>query len=178
MKVLIINCLVFMLLAGNLNAQVRDSIRWVDWEKANEYQEKEAKKMMVYVYTDWCSWCKKLENTTLREANLAKYINSHFYTVFFDAEQEGDLEYQGKTYHFSKTGKRGHHELAAALLSNRMSYPTIVFLDEEGRVIQSIVGFKTAEQLEKIVTYFATNQYMKMPWSMYDQSYQPVLIKD
>ncbi len=36
-----------------------------------------------------------------------------------------------------------------------MSFPSVVFMDEQGEVIQSIVGYKSPEEFERILTYFA-----------------------
>ncbi len=103
-------------------------------------------------------------------------MNEKFYPVKFNAETKEDIVYKGKTYHFVKDGKRGHHELAATLLQGRMSYPTLVFIDEEGELIQSIVGFKTAEEFEMILAYFYGDYYMKKPWSAFKRDYQSRLI--
>lgn len=139
---------------------------------------KEKKKLLLNVYTDWCGWCKRMEKGTFEEPNIARYINENFYPVKFDAEQKEDLEYKGKTYKYVKNGQRGYHELAAELLKGRLSFPTVVFLDEGMEVIQSIVGYKTPGQFERIATYFAQNHYKKTPWSIYQSSYKPLLISE
>ena len=35
----------------------------------------------------------------------------------------------GNTFKFIPQGNRGYHELAAALLNGKMSYPTVVFME-------------------------------------------------
>ena len=154
------------------------ALTWLSWEEAMALHEKEPKKIILNVYTEWCAWCARMDKTTFEDPHLAKYINDNFYTVKLDAEFKEELMYKGQAYNYIKRGKKGYHMLAAKLLSGRMSYPTTVFMDNDLQVIQSIVGYKTPAEFEKIVTYFAEGHYQNTPWSVYQDSYKPVLIKD
>ena len=155
-----------------------EAVKWLSWEQAVALSQKEKKKILLNVYTDWCGWCKRMDKATFQEPNLARYINDNFYPVKFDAEQRAEMEYKGKVYKYVKNGQRGYHELAAELLKGRLSFPTVVFLDEDMDVIQSIVGYKTPQQFERIATYFAGEHYKKTPWSTYQATYRPVLVSD
>jgi thioredoxin-related protein len=154
------------------------TVKWLTWEEAMAKSADEPRKIFINVYTEWCGWCKRLDHTTLADTAIASYINEHFYPVKLDAEYQEELIYKGKTYSYVKSGKKGYHQLAAELLKGRMSYPSMIFLDEEQQVIQSIVGFKSPAQFERIATYFAKNHYMETPWSIYKQTYEPLLIKE
>ncbi|MCB0595154.1 MAG: DUF255 domain-containing protein [Lewinellaceae bacterium] len=155
-----------------------EGVKWLSWEEAMALSQTEKKKILLNVYTDWCGWCKRMDKATFEEPNIARYINDNFYPVKFDAEQRNELEYKGKTYKYVKNGQRGYHELAAELLKGRLSFPTVVFLDEHANVIQSIVGYKSPQQFERIATYFAGGHYKKTPWSTYQATYRPVLVSD
>lgn len=150
-------------------------INWMSWEEAMERVEQEPRKIMLDVYTDWCNWCKRMDTTTFDQPDIATYINDNFYAVKFDAEQRRELTYLGKTYKYVRKGTRGYHELAARLLRGRLSYPSVVFLDENQELIQSIVGFKTPGQFEAISTYFGDDQYKEVPWSTYKERYRHYL---
>ncbi len=50
-----------------------------------------------------------------------------------------------------------------------MSYPTIVILDEQGKVIQAISGYRRATEFEKIIGYFATNSYKTTNWTDFEK---------
>ncbi|NBC07353.1 MAG: DUF255 domain-containing protein [Bacteroidetes bacterium] len=154
------------------------TIDWVSWEDALVLSETEPQKLLLYIHTSWCSWCKRMDANTFNQPEVADYVNASFYPVKFDAEQQQQLEYKGKVYEFVKNSKHGYHELAAELLKGRMSYPSVVFMDEEMEVIQSIIGFKTRDEFMKILAYFGENHYMKTPWSTFKKEYQPQLIKD
>lgn len=146
-------------------------VDWMSWEQAIEKTKTNKKKILLDVYTKWCTWCKRMDEQTFSKPQMAAYINANFYPVKLDAQYEEDITYRNKVYRYVKKGSRGYHELAAEILGGRLSYPTIVFLDEEQEVIQAIVGYKTAEQFEMIASYFATDSYMKTPWSTYQKHY-------
>lgn len=89
------------------------------------------------------------------------YMKENYYLVKLDAEQKEEIEFKGNTFKFIARGRRGYHELAAALLQGRLSYPTTVFLDEEFRVITPVPGFRQAPEFMKIARFVAEEEYKK-----------------
>ncbi len=146
-------------------------VNWMTLEQALEKSKTEKRKIFVDVYTDWCGWCKRMDSTTFVNPAVAKYLNERFYPVKFNAEQQQDITLNGKTYKFKKSGQRGHHELAAEWLNNRLSFPTIVFLDENQQLIQPIPGFQDATKTEAIMNYFGGDNHKKTPWESYEKSF-------
>jgi thioredoxin-related protein len=61
-------------------------------------------------------------------------------------------------------GRRGVHEVAKELLQGKMSYPTIVFLDEHMNMIQPLPGYREAADMQPILEYLAENAYKNTPW--------------
>jgi thioredoxin-related protein len=150
----------------------QNKIKWLTWQEAIEKSKKEKKKIFIDVYTDWCGWCKKLDKTTFAEENIAKYINTNYYPVKFNAEYESAIVLKGVEYKFVNTnGNRGYHELAAQLLQGMMSYPTLVFMDEDFNLIQAIPGFQDTQTFEMIATYFGSNSHRTTPWNKYMQNF-------
>lgn len=166
--------LVFFIVLGAFaqNIQAQNIIKWMSWEEAIAKNEKNPKKIFVDVYTDWCGWCKKMDKATFQQDDIARYMNEHYYSVKFDAEQKEDIYFKEKTYKYVSQGKRGYHELAAAMLRGKLSYPTVIFLDEEMNMIQPIPGFQNPTNFELIMTFFAEDHFKNTPWKKYTQSYQ------
>jgi thioredoxin-related protein len=143
--------------AFHVNAQ--EEIKWYSLKEAIEMNSKEPRKFMVDVYTDWCGWCKRMDATTFSDEEIAKYVNAHFYAVKFNAEMKDSITLGERTYYFIDNGRRGYHEVAAILTRGRLSYPTIVYLDEELRHISVEPGYKTAGQLSQKLIYFKEEKY-------------------
>lgn len=159
----------------NFDNSVTDSpIEWVTWEELQIKMQDEPRKVVVDVYTEWCSWCKKMDAATFQQEHIANYLNENYYAVKFDAEYKEDIVFKEKTYQFVNSGRRGYHQLAAEITNGRLSFPTLVFLDEELNVIQPIPGYKDPMVFEQIVTYFANDMHKRKPWSAYQRDYQPM----
>ncbi len=134
------------------NASAAD-IKWMSWEEAVAANKANPKKIVVDVYTDWCGWCKRMDATTFKDPKVAAYIADHFYAVKFDAEQQQDITYDGHTFSFQRSGKRGVHALAASLLDNRLSYPSVVYLNDNMERIMISPGYKDADKMLQELKY-------------------------
>ena len=158
------------------NAQDPDKkiaeIEWLTWEEAAKRMEKEPRKIMVDVYTDWCGWCKKMDASTMKDPTIVQLLSQDYYAVKMDGEYKKDIEFKGRTYKFIARGRRGYHELPAEIMNGRMSYPTLVFLDEEFNIIQPLPGYKSKQQLEPILAYFGGDFYKNVKWDKFQSEYK------
>ncbi|MAO18114.1 DUF255 domain-containing protein [Flagellimonas marinaquae] len=152
----------------SFSIQAQD-INWISWEEAVELSKTDAKpkKIFVDVYTDWCGWCKKMDQNTFQNPEVSKYMQDNFYMVKMDAEGKDPIVYQGKTFKYVPSGRRGYHELAAALLQGKMSYPTVVFLDESLNMLSPVPGYQQVEPFMQIAKYFGDNIYKDKDWQSY-----------
>lgn len=168
----IITILVTLTLAFSISSfKVNDeNIEWLTWEEAVKKTEtdKNPKKIFVDVYTDWCGWCKKMDKDTFQNPKVAAYMKEHFYMVKMDAEGKEPITYDGKTFKYIASGRRGYHELAAALLKGKMSYPTVIFLNEDRQLLSPVPGYQKAAPFLKIAKYFGDNIYLNKNWQEYD----------
>jgi thioredoxin-related protein len=121
------------------------AITWYSWSEVQQQMEKEPKKIFVDVYTDWCTWCKKMDKNTFTDPKVAAFMNENFYAVKFNAEQKQDEVYQGQTLSYRPGGRRGVHQLAVVLLNGRLGYPSFAYLDENMNRIHVSPGYKTPE---------------------------------
>jgi thioredoxin-related protein len=162
-----------MLLGSQTYAQ--EKVNWITFEEAIKRNEKEPKKLLIDLYTDWCGWCKRMDNDTYANEKIAKYINENYYAVKFNAEQKEDVVFQGTTFKFVSNGGRGVHQLAAALTNNKLSYPTTVFMNEELAILQPLAGYYNAQNMEPILTFFGKDVYKKTPWPEYEKTFKSSL---
>jgi thiol:disulfide interchange protein len=79
----------------------------------------ENKLVMVDFYTDWCQWCKRLDQKTLSDAKVQEALQS-VVTVRLNAEKDG----REAAARFSVEG-----------------FPTLVFLNASGAEVGRIPGY-------------------------------------
>ena len=152
------------------NNPAKEKIHWVTIEQADSLRHAEPRKILIDVYTHWCGWCKKMDATTFSNAELVKYVNENYYAVKLDAEQREPITVGGKTYEYVPDGRRGYHEIAHELLQGKMTYPTIVFLDEHMNMIQPMAGYRDAKTMLPILEYLASEAYRETPWEEWLQA--------
>ncbi len=139
-----------------------EGIKWMTWQEVQEAEKTEPRKIFVDVYTEWCGWCKKMDQTTFTNPEIIRYMNNNFYAVKFDAETEEVIHFNGKDYKYVPSGNRGYNELAAEILNGRMSYPTSVYIDEDLNVLFPVPGYLEPKVLEEILNFVGGNNYKSM----------------
>src|SRR6187431_1530392 len=75
-----------------------EGIKWLSISEAEKLAKDEPRKIIVDIYTDWCGWCKRMDNSTYKDPKVVEYINKNFYAVKFNAETKNEITFQGKTY--------------------------------------------------------------------------------
>ncbi len=124
-------CLLVTMTAANAAGKVV-------WAKSLDAAMAEAKKsnklVMVDFYTDWCHWCKVLDEKTYSDARVGKAAEQ-VVAVKVNAEKEG---------------------VAAAKKYKVSGYPTIMFLAPDGSVAGQIGGYAPPEpfiaDMKKFIT--------------------------
>jgi len=170
--------LICIFLASSITTFAQGDVEWLSFEEAIEMQKVDRKKIVIDIYTEWCIYCKRMDKATFQKEHISDYINSNFYPVKLDGEQKKDITFGGQTYKYVKNGARGYHELAVALTEGRLSYPTVIFLDEDLKIIQGIPGYRSPMEFEMIMSYFGENHHKNMPWSKYQENYVPIRVKN
>lgn len=98
---------------------VADLIEWsYDFEQAQIQAQDQAKPMLLDFYTDWCSWCKKMDKDIYGNKKVADF-SDNFICVKIDAEKNSQLT--------SKFKVRG--------------FPTTVFLNPDTTVKEIVPGY-------------------------------------
>jgi thioredoxin-related protein len=147
-------------------------VKWMTFEEALKKSKSEKRPIFIDVYTDWCGWCKVMDKNTFNDPEVSRLLNEKFYAVKFNAEQREDVVFDGHTFKFVPSGRSGYHELAAALLNNQLSYPTVVFLDEEFKMIQPLAGYRKAPEFHIIAQFIGEGHYKTVKWDEWQKTYQ------
>ena len=103
-----------------------EPVDWFDGDLAAAKAEAEARDtvIMVEFHTEWCSWCRRLNQETFSDSDVRHHLNS-LVSMRLDAEKEGV-------------------ELAEYFEVD--SYPTMVFLDSSGYELDRVIGYLPPEK--------------------------------
>ncbi len=131
MKVHLIGIL--LLLGSFVKANTLAQIPFIEVTNANEWQaafdqaKVENKLVFVDAYTDWCSYCHKLDKEVYTDQSVVDYYSQNFINVKFDAESD---------FGYPKADQL-----------NISGYPTLLFMTGQDQVFKVVDGFVPAEAL-------------------------------
>lgn len=147
-------------------------VKWYTIQEAEKLSKDAFRPLFIDTYTDWCGWCKKMDQETFTNPVIAEILNTKFYPVKFNAESKEEVTFMGQK--FINDGKYGNtHQLAVALLQNQLYYPTVVFFikkdDKYG--VTPLSGFRQPKEMEMILSYFADKAYENKSWEEYQKNF-------
>lgn len=96
------------------------------YKKALEQARLKNSPVVLEFYTDWCGYCKILENKIFPEPEVAKSLEN-FITIRVNAERQPEL----------------------ASMYRASEYPTVLFLDKNGAYMDRIVGLPSSQMFAK-----------------------------
>lgn len=121
------------------------------WADVLADAKQQRKLIFVDVYTTWCGPCKMFDSQVFSSRTVGKQFNSHFINYKADAERGG---------------------LTIARTYNVSAYPTGLFINGDGQLVHSFVGFRPVEvfQEEGKQAFRKTPDGMKM--LLYTNAYE------
>lgn len=170
MKNVLLFILGFMLFGINSEMTGQEKIKWLTVAELEAAMASDPKPVFFDVYTDWCGWCKRMDMTTFRNKEVVEAINKNFHPVKFNAEEKTDVIFMGHTFKFIDRGRRGYNELAAALLDNKMSYPSFVALNEKYERITILKGYQQTDEFLIVLSFLSGEHYKNSTWKEYKSS--------
>lgn len=95
-----------------------------------DYAKIQGKLVFLDIYTDWCLPCKMMDEDVFSDRRLGEYFSNNFISYKVDAESESGSE--------------------LAELFEVPSYPTLLFLDDRGRVLVKKIGVAYHEEMYEL----------------------------
>ena len=129
-------------------------VAWLSIEQADQLKNTGDKKYFIDLYTDWCGWCKVMDNKTFSDKEVADQMNTLFHNIKFDAEQRKDVVFDKQTYQWQSGGRNGINELTLHLLKNQISYPSYVILDKNKKALKVLSGYMEKEDFLSAIDEF------------------------
>jgi len=134
---------------GGESKTLTTELAWKSFDEGASLARAEHKKILVDVYTDWCTWCKKMDREVYTDKKVASALKTSFILVKVNAESSTQLSYNGQS--FSET------QLARAM--GVTGYPTTVFLDSDAKPITKVAGFIPGKDFVNIVRFIGEDHY-------------------
>lgn len=149
-------CLLFFMLSYFFGLTTYAQPKEILFSELESAMAKDPKPVMIFLHTDWCSYCSLMERKTLKNDKVKDKLNSDFYYISFNTEHDEVIKYKGKNYSLKKLGiSTKQHELAKEL-SQSNAYPAIIFLDEKLEVLYRHFAYVKPDDMYKILNTIKT----------------------
>lgn len=133
----------------------KKAIKWYTFEEVELLMKTQPKRVLVDIYTNWCTWCKKMDKDIYSHPEVIDYINTHYYPVKFNAEHAKPVTFNGVTYGVIQRKGRSFNEMTTYLTNGQISYPTTVILEKGLEQPYGYVGYLELYQMESLLVYYA-----------------------
>lgn len=129
-----------------------EELKWYNWTDGIAAVKKMKKPAIADFYTDWCKWCKVMDEKTFHDAKVFAMLKKNFICVRLNPETSTEtIAFDGKIF---KPG-----EFAQAL--GVQGYPALVLVDKNGKLITLVPGFIPPETFIQMLQYVKDECYSK-----------------
>lgn len=123
---------------------------WLPFEEGIALAKEQGKDIIIDFYTDWCSWCKVMDEKTFSDPQVAAYMKEHYIAIRLDAESTSEtIHFKGQTW--------TPRELTYAF--QIQGFPSYGFLNKDAEVITVIPGYIEKDTFLKILEYMHKKCY-------------------
>ena len=129
-------------------------LKTYSFEEAEKLAKENPKPFVVFVHTSWCNYCKMMENSTYKNPEIIKLLNTNFYFIPLDAESKTAIHFNNHAFQFKPNGQNTEiHELATALatINSQVVYPTLTVLQTDFSIVFQKHSFLNSKQLFAIL---------------------------
>lgn len=160
--------LIIGICCSSFQHEPKEKINWLTLDELQAAYERQPKPIIIDLYTDWCGWCKVMDNKTYTNAKLAAYINKNYYAVKYNAESEDSVSFNKKIFRFSEEFKS--NEFALYLTFGRLEFPTTVFLSTIDARPAPLSGYLKPGEMEAPLKFFGEGAHSKQTFIAFEKT--------
>ncbi len=161
MKAIFVGCLLLVFASANSHAQDQgefdSGFDWLSLSEAQALAEEDGKKILLFGYAEWCTYCLKMRKETYPDSTVLSSLSQYYHPVQVDAESEEEINYNGR--------KMKSYELARFLRIT--SFPTHFFIDSDGTILGAQPGFIEPYVFSPLLNYVGTGAFQTMGFEEY-----------
>lgn len=133
---------------------------WMGFDEGMKAAAANGRLSVVDFYTDWCSWCKKMDKEVFSRPDVAARLKKELNTIRVNAESSDKITYKGKSIESRQlTG-----------LMRIEGYPTLMVLDPAGNPVAKLPGYVDPQTFMMFLDYLKKGSYKKMTFEQYYNS--------
>jgi len=133
------------------------TLNWFSYNEGLALAERENKYVLIDFYTDWCGYCKKMDEETYSKEEVIKILNDNFVVIKINAESDDKVIENEKEI----------TERELAKLYQVTGYPTTWFLESDHSRVAPLPGYVTTEQFIPVLNYIGEGWHKSISFKEY-----------
>lgn len=130
---------------------IYSQVKWYDFNSGLHVVKNTKKPAVIDFYADWCIWCKTMDKETFANPAIEKKLNKDYIAIRINVEKNDVVQFENKNY--------SAQEFAA--YCGVEGLPTLVFMDNEGKLVTRIPGYIKADVFLSLLDYIKDECYKK-----------------
>lgn len=155
MKKIVAPVIFLLFMCESANAQAKASVQWITFEQLEESLAEEPRKVFIDFYTDWCTYCRKMDKVVFTKPDVIDKLNKSYYAIRFNAESEQSVDFGSRKFINDQVGKSRNplHQIAQLFAHRQGKFvaPTLVVLDEDFNVTERYFEYMSSDRLLEIL---------------------------
>ncbi|MEZ0367509.1 MAG: thioredoxin family protein [Candidatus Sericytochromatia bacterium] len=143
-------------------APIKTAVDWQTYDNGLNQARTGKKYVLVQFFATWCGFCRKMDKEVFSDQKVLSKMHEHFVPIRVTESSENKVSYKGA----SVTEK----QLTA--MNGISGFPTLVFMDDQGKTIGKIPGYIPPEEMNGIMEFITSESYKKMDYATYKQKSQ------
>jgi thioredoxin-related protein len=135
--------LIFLFLYLTPTMAETKEIQWQSYDNGIKMIKEQNKKGFLHFYTDWCTYCKIMNQQTFVDSQIIDYLNDNFIAIRVNADKQKDV---ARKFGVSR-------------------FPSNWFISEAGTSLSNQPGFIPPEMLLNMLKFLNTDSFKEMKFS-------------
>ena len=144
--------------ANEQSEEEQKELSWLPYEQALAKSKVEDIPTLIYFYSDYCIWCKKMGEEAFGSKEIVNLLNKDYALVKINGNSNKAVMVEGK--------KLTESRLSAEVFQVN-AFPTIWFLDSANEKISHLPGFVTPDMFLPILVYIRDDLYKKYTFQQF-----------
>lgn len=128
----------------------QQSVKWYGITEGMDKAKKEGKSIIMYFYTDWCVYCKKMENQIFNDPDISSFMNEKYISIRINPERDREtIAVMGQNL----TPSQFMGQIGAS------GFPTTMFWDKAQKPLTVLPGYTEKETFLSVISYINDECY-------------------
>lgn len=132
-------------------------MQWKRYDQGLSAAKNSKKYIFVQFYANWCGYCRKMDKEVFSKPQILNQLKSNFVAIRVNGESTNAVTVEGKQLSEQKLTQ----------LHNVSGYPTLLFMDRQGKPIGKHPGYLGPDEFNSVLGYISSGSYQKMNFQNY-----------